>query len=71
MQSVVFFSRDIVGSVRINLMFGMLFPTLETRRELEPKCVPQLFLGSLLEARQSAIGHFFPPGNSPRSLCES
>ena len=52
-------------------MFGMLFATLETRRELEPKCVPQLFLGSLLETRQSAIGHFFPPGNSPRSLRES
>ena len=41
-------------------MFGMLFATLETRRELEPKCVPQLFLGSLLETRQSAIGHFPP-----------
>ena len=71
MQSVVFFSRDIVSSVRINLMFGMLFATLERRRELEPKCVSQLFLGSLLETRQSAIGHFFPPGNSPRSLRES
>ena len=27
------------------------FATLETRRKLEPKCVPQLFLGSLLKTR--------------------
>ena len=39
---------------------------------MEAKCVPLLFLGSLLGTRRSAIGHFFPiPGNSPRSLCES
>ena len=43
------------------------FTTLEKRRELEPKCVPQLFLGSLLWTHRSAIGH----SNSPRSLCES
>ena len=43
----------------------------ETRRELEQKCVPQLFLGSLLGTRQSAIGKIFSvPSNSPRSLCE-
>ena len=36
------------------------FATLETRRELEPKCVPQLFLGWLREMRRSAIGHLFP-----------
>ena len=29
---------------------------LETRRGLEPKYVPQLFVGLLLETRQSAIG---------------
>ena len=29
------------------------------RKELEPKCVPQLCLGSLLVRRQSAIGQFF------------
>ena len=29
------------------------------RRELEPKCVPQLLLGSLLGTRRSAIGQFF------------
>ena len=29
-----------------------------TRRELDPKCVPQVFLGLLLEMRQSAIRDF-------------
>ena len=33
---------------------------LQTSRELEPKCVPQLFLESLLTTRRSVIGHFFP-----------
>ena len=33
-----------------------LFTILEKRGELEPKCVPQLFLGSLLRTRWSAIG---------------
>ena len=48
------------------------FVTLGTRRELEPKCVPQLFLGLLLWTRRSAIGHFFRLlSNNPRSLCES
>ena len=48
-----------------------LFSTLELRRTLEPKCVPQWFLGSLLGTWRSAIGQFFPvPGESPRSLCE-
>ena len=32
------------------------FAVSETRRELKPKCVPQLFLGSLLRTRRSAIG---------------
>ena len=31
-----------------------------TLRELEPKCVPLLFLGWLPETRRSAIGQFFP-----------
>ena len=35
------------------------FATLETKKELEPKCVLQLFLGSLLGMRRSAIGQFF------------
>ena len=30
--------------------------TLETRTELESKCISQLYLGSLLGTRQSAIG---------------
>ena len=29
------------------------------RKELEPKCVPQWFLGLLLGTRQSAISQFF------------
>ena len=36
------------------------FATQETRRQLEPKCVPQLSLGSLRRTRRSAIGQFFP-----------
>ena len=37
------------------------------RWELEPKCVPQLSLGSLLGTRRLAIGHFFPVlSNRPR-----
>ena len=44
------------------------FPTLETRRELEPKCAPQFFLGLFLGTCRSAIGHFF---SSPRSPCKS
>ena len=43
------------------------FPTLEAtkkkkkqKQKLEPKCVPQLLLGSLLGTRQSAIGQLFP-----------
>ena len=31
------------------------FVILETRRDLEPKCVPQLFLGWLLGTRRSAL----------------
>ena len=31
------------------------FAILETKRELEPRCVPQLFLGLLLGMRQSAF----------------
>ena len=48
------------------------FATLETRRGLEPKCILQVVLGSLLGTRWSAIGLLFPtvPCNSSRSLCE-
>ena len=31
----------------------------KTKSELETKCVPQLFVGSFLETRQSAISQFF------------
>ena len=40
----------------------------------EIKCVLQIYLGSLLGARQSAIGQSFSlslAGNDPRSLCKS
>ena len=49
------------------------FATLETKRGLEPKCIPQWFLGLLLGPGQSAIGHFFflVPNNTPRSPCEN
>ena len=30
-----------------------------SEKEMEPKCVPQLFRGSLLGTRRSAIGQFF------------
>ena len=43
------------------------FTTLETARELESKCVPQLFLGSLLGASPFS---YWPIFSSPRSLCE-
>ena len=36
------------------------FVALETRRELELKCVPQLFLGSLLGMGYSAISCYWP-----------
>ena len=42
--------------------------SLETRRGLEPKYVPQLFVGLLLETRQSAIG--WPLATVPKSLRE-
>ena len=52
------------------LSLRFYFATLKARRALEPKYVTQLFPGSLLGTRQSAIGQFFPvPGNSPRGLC--
>ena len=42
---------------------------LSYKKGLEPKCVPQTFLGT----RPSAIGQFFfpVPSNSPRNLSES
>ena len=45
---------------------NFLFATLQTRRGLEPKCIPQLFLGSLPVRHRSIV-----PSNSPRSLCGS
>ena len=67
------------ATLRFIIGFGLGMPrnekfvTLETRRGLEPKCIPQLFLGSLLGPRQSAIGQFLflVSSKSPRSPCES
>ena len=48
------------------------FVILETRRGLEPKCIPQWFLRLLLGPGQSAIGHFFlVPSFTPRRPCEN
>ena len=33
-------------------------PTLETKREMEPRCIPQLFLGSLQATHRSIVGQF-------------
>lgn len=48
-------------------------PHLETSRGLEPKCVAQLILGSIMSTGWSAIGKLFPlvRSNSPGILCES
>ena len=37
----------------------ILICNIRSEKELEPKCLPQLFLGSLLVTRRSAIGQFF------------
>ena len=42
--------------------------TIDTTRRLEPKCGSQLFLGSLLRTRLSAIGHFSLSQKSLRRL---
>ena len=40
---------------------------------MEPKCVPQVFVGSLLGTRRSAVGMVTGsvPSDSPRNLVES
>ena len=40
-------------------LFGPQLANLEGRRELEPNCVPHLFLGTLLGTSWLAIGQFF------------
>ena len=42
-------------------MHDKWFATVETKKELEPTYVPQLFLGSLLGSCRSAIGQLFFP----------
>ena len=40
-------------------LFNLQLAKLEGRRELEPNCVPHLFLGRLLGTNRLAIGQFF------------
>ena len=56
-----FTSPEFFISFRTQLVNRPVWPiaTLETTRKLEPKWVPQLFLGLLLGTRPSAIGQFF------------
>ena len=61
-----FTSPEFFIPFRTQLVNRPVFPfaTLETTKKkqtnkLEPKCVPQLFLRSLLGTRQSAVGQFF------------
>ena len=44
-------------TVRINSLF---FFAIWNKKELEPKGIPQLFVGLLAGMRQSAIGQFLP-----------
>ena len=40
-------------------LFGLQLATLEGERELEPNCVPHLFLGTLPGTSRLDIGQFF------------
>ena len=55
------------------IYYAQPYATLEARKKLEPKCVPQVFVGSLLGARRFAVGMVTGsvPSDSPRSLGES
>lgn len=46
--------------VSLHRSIRVINPPNLTLRELEPKCIPLLFLGWLPETRRSAIGQFFP-----------
>ena len=50
---------EVVSKRPVSVTLHLLIATLERRKELEPKCAPQLILGSLLMTRRSAIGQFF------------
>ena len=54
------------GDAHITVTPVPVFATLETMRELEPKCVPQLFLGLLLG---DVPVSYWPIRNSPTSPC--
>ena len=53
------------GKMGINIVkylhHELAVASLDTRRQLEPKCAPQLFLESLLGTHRSAIGRIFSP----------
>ena len=61
------FARYIPVLLLPSLFTLSFFATLETSSELDPICIPQLFLGLLLGTSRSAIGQlFFPvPKNIP------
>ena len=50
--------RPLIKCSRVLSDLPLYFPALNIR--LEPKCVPQFLVGSLLGTRWSAIGQFFP-----------
>ena len=56
-EAPLLLAQGTLGGANSRLSFS--FAPLETRRELELKYVPQLFLGSILGTRRSAIGQFF------------
>lgn len=53
----------VLGAIILGRYWRGLFASLETRIELEPRCLPQLSVGSFVNC--------FPvPSKNPRSLCE-
>ena len=73
---VIWVRVRVTGDANITRVLGMGMPIstwqLHFRNEKGTGVDPQLFVGSLLGTRRSAIGQFFPvPSNSPRNLCES
>ena len=53
--NLLYFSKENKKKSNLQSLRWPVFATLKTRRELEPKCAPQLFLGSLPGTRRSAI----------------
>ena len=65
LQTLILSLAEIINQAACK-SFTLSAPVRHLRNEkgLEPKCVPQMFLGLLLGTRRSAIGQFFPvPSN--------